>query len=626
MPDIPTGVSANAGDRAVVVSWNSVNGATAYNLYWATSSGVNIQTGIRIANVTSPYALNSLTNGTAYYFVVTAENSRGESAESAEVSAIPQIQSPAQVTGLSAIPLDGRVELSWNSVSGATGYNLYWSASSGVTPQNGNKVTGVSSPYILSPLVNGTTYYFVVTAENASGEGQPSVEASAKPDVAVTGWSQQELINIPFNFFDTDLYLGNVDINDQGTTFAVWVEEGSDSDTARVIVNQYVGGAWGNPEILTGFATIDPKVVVAPNGDAIVCYGQIGFDSNGFRINQTVWSRRYANGSWSPSEQIDGVDLTSSTFNHGIDMAVDSSGNVIAAWVQDNSIIWANRYDALADSWGTPTLLSTSVRNVQQPAVGVDGFGDFTVVWLQDTLAFDPGQSAGGPSNPTLYASRYSAGSWATATRVGHTDLADWDGAERVDLAVNPAGTAVAVWEQTRIPAAGPTVWSVDTVRYNPVTDTWGTPESIVTHSIYTSWPDVALDDIGNAIATWQPTDPVDRSQRIAKASFYDAATARWGPSQTINIDTGGTDVHAVHVGKDATGNAIAVWMQDGNAQARHYDPVGAAWGSVNAIGQWGDDLAFAMSSNGHAVAITDFLITNNIPWTRSVWANVFTP
>ena len=603
-----------------------MNGATGYNLYWATSSGINKQTGIRIANVTSPYALTSLTNGTAYYFVVTAESSLGESAESAEVSATPQVQPPAQVTGLSAIPLDGGVQLSWNPISNATGYNLYWSASSGVTPQNGNKVTGVFSPYILSPLVNGTTYYFVVTAENTVGEGQHSGEASARPDVAVTGWSQQELINIPFDFFDTDLYLGDADINDQGKAFAVWVEEGSDSDTARIVVNKYVGGAWGNPEILTGLAAIDPEVVVTPNGDAVVCYRQIGFDTNGFRINQTVWSRRYINGIWSPTEQIDGVNLSSSTFNHGIDMAVDSSGNVITAWIQDNSLIWANRYDAIADSWGIPTLLSTSVRNVQQPAVGVDGSGNFTVVWLQDTLAFDPGQSAGGPSNPTLYASLYSSGSWGAAMQIGHTDLADWDGAERVDLAVNSAGMAVAVWEQTRIPTSGPAVWSVDTVRYNAVTDTWGTPESIVTHSIYTSWPDVALDDNGNAIVTWQPTDAGDGSQRIAAASFYDAATAGWGPAQTINIDAGGTDVHGLHVGKDANGNAIAVWMQDGNIQARHYDIVGAAWGNVRAIGHWGDDLAFAMNSTGQAVAVTDLLITSNIPWTRSVWANVFTP
>ena len=38
----------------------------------------------------SPYNHNSLTNGTTYYYIVTAVNSVGESVPSSEVSAMPQ--------------------------------------------------------------------------------------------------------------------------------------------------------------------------------------------------------------------------------------------------------------------------------------------------------------------------------------------------------------------------------------------------------------------------------------------------------------------------------------------------------------------------------------------------------
>jgi len=626
-PSAPAAISTSAGDNEVVVSWNSVANATSYNVYWSAVSGVTKQTGTRIASVTSPYTVSALTNATPYYFVLTAQNAQGESPESTEFSAIPQIAPPGQVTGLSVTPLVSAVQVSWNTVTGAASYNLYWSTSSGVAAQNGTAILGVTSPHIVSSLTAGTNYFFVLTAENAGGEGQSSAEVNATPDAPVAGWSSQELINIPFDFFDTDHYLGDVDINDDGVAAAVWVEEGSDLDTARVKVNRYLNGVWSALEVLAGPSAFSPSVVVAPNGDVTVCYLLRGFDAGGFWLNATVWSQRFANGSWSGAEQIDGIDLTTFTFMHGMDIAVDSNGNVVATWIQDNAVIWANRFDVASGTWGTATIQSNSVRLVQEPALGADSQGNFTVAWLQDTKPYDPGQTAGGPSNPTLYASRYSGGAWNAASQVGHTDILDWESAERVDLAVNTDGTAVAVWEQTRNAAGGGADWSVDSVRYDPLTDTWGTPETVYSQSIYTSWPDVAVDAAGNAIVTWQPTDPIDNSQRIASASFYDTISSSWGPVQTINIDDGVTDVDYLHVGKDAIGNAIAVWVQSGEIKARHYDAVGGVWSNITPVGLIdGADLGFAMSSTGRAVTITNALDISGIPWTRGVWANVFTP
>ncbi len=87
VPAAPTGVTATGGANQVTVSWSSVTGATSYNLYWSTASGVTPSTGTRIAGVTSPYVQRGLSAGTAYYYVVTAVNSVGESASSAQVTA-----------------------------------------------------------------------------------------------------------------------------------------------------------------------------------------------------------------------------------------------------------------------------------------------------------------------------------------------------------------------------------------------------------------------------------------------------------------------------------------------------------------------------------------------------------
>lgn len=65
--------------------------AIQFNIYWDTSPGVTKETGTKIANVTSPYDHTGLTNGTTYYYVVTAYDDvlDIEYEESAEVSATP---------------------------------------------------------------------------------------------------------------------------------------------------------------------------------------------------------------------------------------------------------------------------------------------------------------------------------------------------------------------------------------------------------------------------------------------------------------------------------------------------------------------------------------------------------
>ncbi|MCE9501119.1 MAG: DUF1554 domain-containing protein [Leptospira sp.] len=86
---IPSGVTASSGINQNTVSWNNPTGATSYNLYWRNISGVTKGNGNKIKNVTSPYNHSGLPNGTIYYYIVTSENSVGESDASFEVSAVP---------------------------------------------------------------------------------------------------------------------------------------------------------------------------------------------------------------------------------------------------------------------------------------------------------------------------------------------------------------------------------------------------------------------------------------------------------------------------------------------------------------------------------------------------------
>jgi outer membrane lipoprotein-sorting protein len=87
----PTEVSAEAGNGKVTIRWNAVAGAESYSIYMSASPGTSKKNfdGRRSTTATS-YSWAGLTNGTSYYFVVTAVKKDGESGDSKEVTATPR--------------------------------------------------------------------------------------------------------------------------------------------------------------------------------------------------------------------------------------------------------------------------------------------------------------------------------------------------------------------------------------------------------------------------------------------------------------------------------------------------------------------------------------------------------
>jgi len=71
--------------------------------------------------------------------------------------------------------------LSWDAVSGATSYTLYWSTSPAVTPADGARIDDVTPGYVHRGLPDGVEHFYVVTAVTPAGGTRPSPEASATP-------------------------------------------------------------------------------------------------------------------------------------------------------------------------------------------------------------------------------------------------------------------------------------------------------------------------------------------------------------------------------------------------------------------------------------------------------------
>jgi hypothetical protein len=179
---VPSGLTATAGNSMVTLAWSSSSGATGYRVKRATTSG-GPYTKLADAN-SAGYTDAGATNGTTYFYVVSALSSAGESADSTQVSATPLASAPAAVTpptptDLSASAGNAQASLTWSASSGATSYHVKRATT------NGGPYTQVGAPtsasYTDASLTNGTTYYYVVSAVNSTGESANSAQASALP-------------------------------------------------------------------------------------------------------------------------------------------------------------------------------------------------------------------------------------------------------------------------------------------------------------------------------------------------------------------------------------------------------------------------------------------------------------
>lgn len=126
LPPAPANVKAQPGNGRVLLTWDLVEGAMYYNVYYATTKGVQVKfsdltrpiagpndfkttIGVKkdkatcVEGPSSPYLHEDLANGTCYHYVVTVVTEQGESLESQEVMAIPSPYLVGQIFGTEGV-------------------------------------------------------------------------------------------------------------------------------------------------------------------------------------------------------------------------------------------------------------------------------------------------------------------------------------------------------------------------------------------------------------------------------------------------------------------------------------------------------------------------------------------
>jgi len=403
------------------------------------------------------------------------------------------------------------------------------------------------------------------------------------------------------------VYAGSpqVGIDANGNVLAVFAQY--DGTRNNIMANRYSAASrtWGTATLVetdnAGDAS-SPQLAIDPSGNGLAVW----YQSDGTRYN--VWANRYtaATDTWGTAVLIE----TDNTGHAGLpQIAMDAAGNGLAVWQQSDGTrnhIWANRYIAgSTNAWGTAELIETDAGNANAPQIAIDADGNVLAVWAQDVSAITH-----------IMANRYNAATgWGTAVSIASFNQGSGGQAQ---IAIDASGNAMAVWAQNDYPDQ-----NIAANRYTAATNTWGTAQLIETGTFATRNPQVAVDANGNALAVWEHLDGV---YSIA-ANRYTAATNTWGTAALIETDnTGSTYVPQIAI--DANGNALAVW-QYADETFRHIKvnryTAGAGWGNAafienNNVGDAGSP-QIAFFSNGNALAVWDQEGAN---LSSDIWTNLY--
>ena len=466
----PINAVARQGDGQNTISWTSSVQADSYNIYWSTTPGVTPQTGTPILNVSTPYTHAGLTNGTNYYYVITAVNAYGESivqevrlttGKNGWSAPYNTTDTGSEIEGIipwAVSPSSGRAFKGYTANYGGLAVKHYepgigWSNEElVVTPAD---YQGASArKYSINNA--GDIVILMVFSENINSEAVKSIKVIRYKASSKT-WSSLETVRSwPDNWLLSRLFRGveNIDIDDSGNVFVIveqsysYSSSGFSTRSYYVLHYDAVLNTWTAPSGLNGYGTWGESMpgtqsihsTINSAGQYFVMLAGADYDGAKF-----TYGLRYNPGSgWSP---IDSMPL----YNGIRKMHMADNGDVLIVMDSYADPIYYAVWNRVASGWEAPALFGdnatfyNSGNNKVSIAIDIDINGNAIVARQIELNTYS--DDAKVIYSRTIHVNRYTpAGGWG-GTHVLDT-YSSYSYGNNLDFHVNmeSSGNAFVTW------------------------------------------------------------------------------------------------------------------------------------------------------------------------------------
>jgi hypothetical protein len=213
-------------------------------------------------------------------------------------------------------------------------------------------------------------------------------------------------------------------------------------------------------------------------------------------------------------------------------------GNAVVVY-QNGNEIWANRYNAPSNSWGTPGAIDSRNIGEYEPKVAVDKNGIYLAIW------YLPNDTA----NQGIWQSTSSDGiHWSGPMAITRTN------AFTTALSMNSKGAAIVAWTES-----ANNLWTAVASIRSTASGAWSTPQILRPgDDLGDRNPVVAISETGDALAGWEQSEGGTADEiSVWERSYVSGA---WQPAALLeSLDTGPS--YGIGISANATGDAIVTWL-----------------------------------------------------------------
>jgi PKD repeat protein len=363
----------------------------------------------------------------------------------------------------------------------------------------------------------------------------------------------------------------DIAIDARGDATVTW-EHPTGSDIVVESVTRPAGsGVWQAPVPLSGEGQMvnTPELTGDPQGDTVAAWTR---QSPAGPIVEAA-SRPAGSAAWQPPIVLSPEGQQA----EGADVALDAQGDAMAVWKGQGHIIEAATKQAGSGAWQVPVALSDPAAGAFTAKVAVDQVGDAVAVWLDYEGGHRVIEAAVKPA---------ASGVWQAPVSLSSAG----EEASEPQVAVDPRGQAIVVWE-----TSDATNNSIEAAVGLASSGAWQPPTqvSVGKTSLIGNFPQVAVDEAGDAVAVW---DQTNGSNFIIEAAARPGASGVWQPP--VQLSPAGEDyAYLPQVAVDRQGNAVAVWEAK-FIEVAGYDAAGPSLEpvAIPSIGRVGQPLTFSVS------------------------------